>query len=45
LILIILLILALVGGGVGYGRYGYGGMSPAAVVLVNLVVLLLTGNF
>jgi hypothetical protein len=30
-------------GGVGWGRYGYGALSPAAVVLVILIVLLLLG--
>lgn len=38
-ILIILLIIALVGGGVGFRNYGYAGLSPLAVVI--LVILLL----
>jgi hypothetical protein len=44
LILIILLILALGGGGWGYRRYRYGGLSPAAIVLIVLLVPLVTGN-
>jgi hypothetical protein len=32
------------GGGWGYGRYGAVGLSPAAIVLIILVILLLTGN-
>jgi hypothetical protein len=42
-ILIVVLILALVGGGLGHGRFGYAGWSPAAIILVILLVLLLTG--
>ena len=45
ILLIILLVVALAGGGWGYGRYGAAGLSPAAIVLINLVILLLTGNF
>lgn len=43
-ILIILLVLALVGGGVGHSRFGYAGWSPAGVILLVVLVLLLTGN-
>ena len=44
LILVVLLIFLLLGGGAGYGRYGYVGLSPAAVILIVLLVLWLTGN-
>lgn len=43
-LIVILLVLALVGGGVGHRRLGYAGWSPAGIILVVLVVLLLTGN-
>jgi len=43
-LIIILLVLALVGGGVGHSRFGYAGWSPAGIVVLILVVLLLTGN-
>ena len=43
-LIIILLVLALVGGGLGHSRFGYAGWSPAGIVLLILVVLLLTGN-
>jgi hypothetical protein len=43
-LLIILLVLALLGGGVGYSRFGYAGWSPAGILVVILLVLLLTGN-
>jgi len=32
------------GGGFGYSRYGYGSWSPAAIVVVILVVMLLAGR-
>ena len=41
ILLIILLVIALAGGGIGYGRYGYARLSPAAIILI---ILLLTGN-
>jgi hypothetical protein len=44
LILIILLVLALCGGGWGYSRFGFVGLSPAGVFLLVLLVLWLTGN-
>jgi hypothetical protein len=44
ILLIILLVLALAGGW-GYCRYGGAGLSPAAIILFILVILLLTGNF
>ena len=43
-LVIILLVLAMVGGGFGHSRFGYAGWSPAGIILVVLVVLLLTGN-
>jgi hypothetical protein len=43
-ILFILLILALIGGGLGHARFGYVGWSPAGVILLVVLVLLLTGN-
>jgi len=43
-ILIILLVLALLGGGLGHSRYGYAGWSPAGVLIAIVVVLLLTGH-
>jgi hypothetical protein len=44
LLLIILLVVFLAGGTLNYNRWGYGGMSPAALIAVILVLLLLTGN-
>ncbi len=43
-LLIILLVLALLGGGIGYSRYGWGGMSPAGIIILILVLLALTGH-
>ncbi len=43
-LLIVLLLLALLGGGLGYGRFGAAGMSPAALIVVILIVLALTGR-
>ncbi|HKG27532.1 MAG TPA: hypothetical protein VKB01_00230 [Thermomicrobiales bacterium] len=42
ILLIILSVVALASGGWGYGRYKAVGLSPAAVILI---ILLLTGNF
>ena len=44
LLLILLLFLAVVGGGFGYSRYGYAGWSPAAIIVVILIVMLLAGR-
>ncbi len=44
LILLALLVFALFGGGYGHSRYGYVGWSPAAIIVVILVVLLVTGR-
>lgn len=43
-LLIILLVLALIGGGLGHGRYGYAGWSPAGILIVVLLVLFLSGR-
>jgi hypothetical protein len=43
LVLVILLVLALVGGGVTYNRCSYGSFSPVAVILLILLVLWLAG--
>jgi Protein of unknown function (DUF3309) len=44
LILILLLILALIGGGFGHSRFGYVGWSPAGLLLVIVLVMFLTGR-
>jgi hypothetical protein len=43
-LLVVLLLLALLGGGLGYGRFGAAGLSPAALIILVLVVLALTGR-
>ena len=43
-LLIIILLLALLGGGLGYGRFGAAGLSPAALIIVVLIILALTGR-
>jgi uncharacterized protein DUF3309 len=43
-ILLIILVLALIGGGVGHSRYGYAGWSPAGILLVILLIMLFTGH-
>jgi len=42
--LVILLVLAMGGGGWGHSRYGYVGWSPAGVIVLILLGLWLTGN-
>jgi len=44
ILLVVLLVLALGGGGWGHSRYGYVGWSPAAVIVLILLALWLTGN-
>jgi hypothetical protein len=43
-LLIILLVIALLGGGLGHGTYGWAGWSPAGILIVILLILLLTGR-
>ena len=43
-ILLIVLVLALLGGGLGHSRYGYAGWSPAGVLIVVLLLLMFTGH-
>jgi hypothetical protein len=42
-ILLLMLLISVAGGGVGYRRYGWRGMSPLAVVLLVMLVLYVTG--
>ena len=42
LLVIVLIVLAM--GGWGYSRYGYGGLSPVAVILLALIILWYTGH-
>jgi hypothetical protein len=42
--LIILVVAALAGGGVGHRRFGYAGWSPAGILIVILLALYFTGN-
>jgi hypothetical protein len=44
-ILLIVLLIAMLGGGLGYSRFGYAGWSPAAIIAVIVLVLLLLGRF
>lgn len=44
IILLVLFVLALGGGGWGYTRYGYAGLSPAGLILLVLFVFWVTGN-
>ena len=43
-ILLIVLVLALIGGGLGHSRYGYAGWSPAGILVVILLFMLFTGH-
>jgi hypothetical protein len=43
-LLVILLVVALVGGGVGHSRFGYAGWSPAGLLILIVLVMALTGN-
>lgn len=43
-LIIIVLVIALIGGGLGHGNFGYAGWSPAGIILLVLIVLLLTGR-
>jgi hypothetical protein len=44
LILLVLLAVALLGGGYGHSRVGYYGWSPAAILVVIVVIMALTGR-
>lgn len=43
-ILLVILVLSLLGGGLGYPRYGAWGFSPLGLILVVLLILYLTGG-
>lgn len=43
-ILVIVLLIALLGGGLGHGKFGVAGWSPAAIIAVVLVLMLVTGK-
>ena len=42
--LVVLMVLALGGGGWGHSRYGYVGWSPAGLILLVVLGLWFTGN-
>jgi len=44
ILLIVLIVLAIGGGGWGHSRYGYASWSPLGLLAVILLVLLFTGN-
>lgn len=44
ILLIVLLVLALGGGGLGHSRYGAVGWSPAMLILVVILIMYLTGH-
>ena len=43
-VLLMLFVVALIGGGLGYHRVGFVGWSPAAIVLTVLAALCFTGT-
>ena len=43
-LLVILLLIALLGGGLGHSRAGYAGWSPAGILIVIVVIMALTGR-
>jgi hypothetical protein len=43
-ILIVLLLIALLGGGLGYGRFGAAGLGPAGILIIILILLAVTGR-
>jgi len=43
-ILLVILVIALLGGVMGHSRFGYAGWSPAGIVVIILLVWLLFGN-
>jgi hypothetical protein len=44
MIFVLLLVVALAGGGWGHSRYGYVGWSPAGLIVLLFVIFWLTGN-
>jgi hypothetical protein len=44
MILVVLLVVALAGGGWGHSRVGYVGWSPAGLIVLVFVIFWLTGN-
>ena len=44
IVVLVLFALALGGGGWGHSRYGYASWSPAGIIVLVLLVMLLTGN-
>ena len=44
ILLIVALVIAIGGGGIGHSRYGYAGWSPAGILLLIIGVLWFTGN-
>jgi hypothetical protein len=43
-ILIIVLLIALFGGGLGHGKFGAAGWSPAAIIAVVLIFMFVTNR-
>ena len=43
-ILIVIGLIAVLGGGLGYNKFGAAGLSPAALIVLILIVLALTGR-
>jgi hypothetical protein len=43
-ILVVLLLLSLVGGGIGHGRAGLAGWSPAGIIAVVFIIMVITGR-
>jgi Protein of unknown function (DUF3309) len=44
IILLVILVMALAGGGWGHSRYGYAGWSPAGLIVLVLAVMYFTGH-
>ena len=44
ILLIVLVVAALAGGGLGHRRFGYAGWSPAGILIVILLVLYFSGH-
>jgi hypothetical protein len=43
-LLVVLLVLAIVGGGAGHARWGYAGWSPVGLIVVIFAILWFTGT-